>query len=126
MNSVIHLKKYTAVCSHLRAIELYANSVVRETLAIIAYRVYLYPAFVSVQCSRLAEFNFLIDKIKIGELQCEKSDDMTVKMGYLATSAIPEGNYYLATNSEYFFSLGDDGIEPYLEGNAISEGNRFQ
>lgn len=107
-----------------RAIELFADSIAREILVIISEDPH--PPLVSVRCTRWAEFNFLIDKIKIGKLQCVNNNDMTVNMGYLASSAIPEGNYYLATNAEFFFSLGEDGVVPYLEGNAISEGNSFQ
>lgn len=110
----------------MRAIELYAESVAREILLIILPAYPPHPPFESVRCTRLAEFNFFIDKIKIGKLQCTKNNDMTVELGYLASAAIPEGNYYLATNAEVIFSFGGEGVVPYLKENAISEGNRFQ
>lgn len=86
--------------------------------------------FDAVRCSRWAEFNFFIDKVKIGPLQCMKNDNLKVRMGIQATSAIPEGNYYLTTNSDclpfYGYSLAANGILPYLEGIAPSEINSFQ
>lgn len=84
------------------------------------------PSFDAVRCSRFAEYNFFIDKVKIGQLQCLKNDKVKVLMGYQASSTIPNGSYYMATNSEFFYSIGGAGTSPYLDGNAMGETSNFQ
>lgn len=63
------------------------------------------------------EFNFLTDKVKIGDLHLSK-----IPITYLlATLAIPEGIYFLETSSSWFYSIGSSGIQPYLDGIVVTE-----
>lgn len=118
---------FTAICSHLRAVELYAESVIIDTLS-------PYPAisdhydqpFDAVRCSRSEEFNFFIDKVKIGKLHCRENANMKVQMGKPASGLIPSGNYYLVTDSSHYYSLGINGTRPYLDGNALAQEFNFQ
>lgn len=57
-----------------------------------------------------------IDKVKLCKLQCTRNENMNIVMGFRASSAIPSGNYYLMTNSEYFYALGANGTQSYLDG----------
>lgn len=105
----------------MRAVEYFAESIITETYNMLPE---LFPSnkdligdkdeFKAVRCTRYAEFNFLIDKVKIGKLQCANESDFKVLMGYKANPAIPHGDYYLATSSETFYGIADNGVMPYL------------
>lgn len=102
----------------MRAVEYYAESL---TVFVFTKIALFFPnfrriPFEAVLCTRFAEFNFLIDKVKFGKLQCSRSSDMKVIMGYELNSATPTGNYYLTTNSEFWYSIGENGTDPYVNG----------
>lgn len=89
----------------------------------------LYPEYDAVRCTRPAEFNFLIDKVKLGKLQCFPLSGNVVNkpiMGVNMKSTFSEGDYYLVTNSDVESSLGKNGTRPYIDGNALAEGLNFQ
>lgn len=85
-----------------------------------------FPRFKAVRCTRLAEFNFFFDKVKVGKLQCVKYSGVEAIMGYESNPAIKPGNYYLSTYSNVFYALSDEGIIPYLTDNASAGTHSFQ
>lgn len=111
----------TDACSHLRAVELYAESVRQDfyqeyqNAGIAFFGQSYFPSFKAVRCSRLMEFDFLFYKVKFGKLQCTTGNFV---MGIRADPSTPSGNYYFTTNSEYVYALEDNGTRPYLDGNA--------
>lgn len=114
---------FTDICNDVRAVELYAESVYVATLYSSPDE---FPSLEAVLCTRLAEFNFLIDKLKISKLQCTRNETNKVYLGLLASSDMTQGNYYLATYGEIAYGLGDDGVLPYINGTAINEQIGFQ
>lgn len=124
---------FIAICNHMRAVEYFSESIIVNTALMLPklfpenseLKIDL-PKFKAVRCTRFAEFNFFIDKVKIGKLQCVNDSLVEAIMGYEANPAIPPGNYYLITNSEIFYAISDYGITPYLTDNALEETYSFQ
>lgn len=139
-----------AICSHLRSFELFLYSILDDEF-FKYYNLYwdevnkqnstqfvkipVLPKYEAVRCTRLAEFHFLFDKLKIGQLKCTIDANMKVLMGYPAGSSIPSGDYYLSTDSEpgsnpeagkFGYALGADGTRPYLDNNGVIDAFNFQ
>lgn len=136
MKSILKIKihdvpfYFKAICNHLRAVEYYAESLAVNTFIKIAQIGFLFQnfrriPFEAVLCSRFAEFNFFFDKVKFGKLQCTQSSNTKVIMGYQLSPETPSGNYYLTTNSEFWYSIGENGTKAYLDGVAPAENFGF-
>lgn len=119
----------------MRAVEYFAESILVNTIFLLSELFpgtsdnnidTNYPKFNAIRCTRFAEFNFFIDKVKVGKLQCVNANGLQAIMGYEANPAIMPGNYYLSTNSGMFYAVSNYGTTPYLNNNATNEEHGFQ